>query len=511
MKKVIIIGAGPAGLTAAYELLKTKKYIPIVLEQSDSIGGLSKNIYWGDNIIDPGGHRFFSKDKKINDIWNELMPLQSKPSSEELITKRITELNSTGLDPEKVDNVRLMRTRLSRIYFCNKFFDYPLRINIKNIKNLGFIRTIKSGNSYIKAKIIKRNENSLEDFYINRFGKYLYTTFFKDYTEKVWGKSAKEIDASWGRQRVKGLSLLKALTQSFSKVSKKDQSCVEGSLVTKYSYPKLGPGSFFELMANYIKKNGGIVNLNSKIIKINKTNNSIDNIVLSNGKVIKGHIYISSMPLKDLINCFGKKTISKDLYDIANNLEYRSLVSINLLLSDLNVHNKTKFRTINNRIPDTWIYIQDKNVKLGRVQILNNWSPYLCKDNINKTMIGLEYFCDENDDFWCSDNNKLINLSIEEANKVGILNKENVLKSTIARISKAYPAYFGSYKNINKLIEYLNNIDNLYCIGRNGQHRYNNMDHSMLTAIECVNLINHKKTDKKLIWKINTKQEFLED
>ncbi len=512
MKKTIIVaGAGPAGLTFAYELLKkTKKYDVIILEESNDIGGISKTVKYKGNRIDIGGHRFFTKSDEVNKIWNEILPIQGKPSKDDVKLKRKINLNNDGPDPEKEDKVLLKRNRISRILFCNKFYDYPISLKFETIKNMGFIRTMICGFSYIKSCIFKKKETNLENFYINRFGKKLYSLFFEDYTTKVWGRSPKEIDASWGAQRVKGISIRKVIGNALSKIFKINNKDVETSLIEEFTYPKFGPGFLYEEMAKKITDMGGTIIKNSKVIKVNAKKNKISEIVaLEDNKEItyKCNYFISSMPLKDLIEDMDAP---KRIVSIASNLPYRDFITFGILVKKLKIHNKTNIKTINNIIPDTWIYVQDRSVKMGRIQVFNNWSPYMVKDYKKTVWIGLEYFCNEDSEFWNMSKKKGIEFAINELVKIGFIDKKDVIDATRIKVKKAYPAYFDSYKDINKVIKYINTFDNLYCIGRNGQHRYNNMDHSMLTAIKAVDsLLNNK--NKKEIWNVNVEQDYHEE
>ena len=499
MKKIVIIGAGPAGLTAAYELLKKKEYKVIILEESDSIGGISKTVNYKGNRMDIGGHRFFSKSEEINNLWEEIMPLQGSKSYDDKVLDRESTLSEGGPDPEKEDKVFLIRKRVSRIFYLNKFFDYPISMKFKTFKNMGLKRTIQSGFSYLRSILIKKKEDSLENFYINRFGKKLYSMFFEKYTEKLWGRNPKDIDPSWGAQRVKGLSII-AVIKDMLHLSKKKET----SLIEEYIYPKYGPGQLWEEFAKKIETSGGEIRKKSKVVRINKKNNKVESLVYINNKkenTIKADIVISSMPVKDLV--LNMNDVPKDIRHIAKNLPYRDFVTVGLLVKKLNLKNETKIKTINNIVPDCWIYIQEDKVKLGRIQIFNNWSPYMVKDINNTVWIGLEYFCNENDGFWNLYEKECANFSIKELVSMGIISKDDVIDFHREKVKKAYPAYFDSYKDIDKVIKYLNTMDNLYCIGRNGQHRYNNMDHSMMTAIETVKNIESGDTDKSNIWNVN--------
>ncbi len=311
MKKVIIIGAGPAGLTAANELLKHEGYEVTILEETNEIGGISRTVKYNGNRMDIGGHRFFSKDDRITNYWKDLMPVQGHNSFDDEKLSRVKSLVAGGPDPEKEDKVMLIRNRVSRIYYLKKFFDYPITMKKETFKNMGLKRTIKAGFSYIKSVIIKRKENSLEDFYINRFGKVLYNMFFEKYTEKLWGRHPSQISADWGAQRVKGLSIMAILKNIISKKKNKgNQKTVETSLIEEFYYPKYGPGQLWETLAEKIEKNGGKILKNHKVTSINISDNKITSVTCSadNGIIdITGDIFISSMPLKDLVSGFKRR------------------------------------------------------------------------------------------------------------------------------------------------------------------------------------------------------------
>ena len=515
-KKVVIIGAGPAGITAGYELLKQKPddYDVYIYEETDSIGGISKTVKYNGNRMDIGGHRFFSKDDRVMKWWDDVMPRQGKPSFDDIKLKREKPLVPGGPDPEKTDRVMLVRNRVSRIYYKHKFFDYPVSLKKQTIVNMGFATTVKAGCSYLKSTVAKKEENSLENFYINRFGKTLYSMFFEGYTEKLWGRHPREISADWGSQRVKGLSISAVIKDMFSKIGpKKADRKVETSLIEEFYYPKLGPGQLWETALNDFINMGGKVIMNSKVTKIVTDNQgSVKNIVIDhNGtpETIDGDIFISSMPVKDLVN--GMNDVPDDMLKIANGLPYRDFVTVGLLVDKLNLKNETEIRTLGNIVPDCWIYVQDTGVKLGRIQIFNNWSPYMVKDAEHTVWIGLEYFCNEGDSFWNMDDNKCIAFAIKELISMGVISgKENVKDAHREKIKKAYPAYFDTYAEIDKLIAYLNKFGNLYCVGRNGQHRYNNMDHSMATSFEAVKNIINGVQSKDNVWSVNTDKEYHE-
>lgn len=510
MKKIVIIGAGPAGLTAANELLKDNKYEVVVLEATDSIGGISKTVEHNGNRMDIGGHRFFSKDERVLNYWKEFMPIQGKESFDDIILGRSKKLSTNGPDPEVNDTVMLIRNRVSRIYYLKKFFDYPITMKKETFVNMGLTRTIKAGCSYIKSVFFKRKENSLEDFYINRFGNVLYNMFFEKYTEKLWRRHPSQISADWGAQRVKGLSVSTLLKNMINK-NKKD---VETSLIEEFWYPKFGPGQFWEIIAANIVNHGGSILKYHIVSQINIDNNRIVSVVCDVNKKsieIRGDIFLSSMPLKDLVCGMKQKKVPENILQIAKGLPYLDFQTVGVLVSKLKIKNETKVKTLSDIVPDCWVYVQEPDVKMLRFQIFNNWSPYMVKKPEETVWIGVEYTCQENDKYWNMADKDFCDFAVNELVKIGIINKENVLDTHRVKIKKAYPAYFDTYNKINELIEYVNCFENLYCIGRNGQHRYNNMDHSMLTAMEAVSIINQGIENKDTIWKINTEKSYHEE
>ena len=513
-KKVVIIGAGPAGISAAYTLLKKDPSFDVtILEATNEVGGISKTVQYKNNRIDIGGHRFFSKVEEVVDLWLEIMPLQGSPSKDDILLNRGIKLTKDGPNPEVDDIVMLTRNRVSRILYLRKFFDYPISVRPQTFLNKGFSRTLKAGFGYLHSAVSKKEEDNLENFYINRFGKPLYSMFFEKYTEKVWGRHPREIDASWGAQRVKGLSLLKTITNAVTKPFKKDDKNVETSLIESFMYPKKGPGQLYELMLDKVISMGGKIEFDCEVNNIVLANNDIEYITCSNGKTFEADYFISSMPLKDLVNSIGENNVPKDIYDIGNGLVYRDFITVGLLLNDLKIKNQTKIHTVNNIVPDTWIYVQEEDALLGRIQIFNNWSPYMVDDVTKHIWIGLEYFVNEGDKNWNKKDEDFINFAIDELIKINVIeSKNNVLDATLVRVKKAYPGYFDTYKDIDKLKDYLLTISNLYCVGRNGQHRYNNMDHSILTAINTVKcILNEAGYDKESIWSVNTEKEYHEE
>lgn len=516
MKKVLIIGAGPAGLTAAYELLKNnEEYDVTILEESDVIGGISRTVRFEGNRMDIGGHRFFSKDQKVMKWWQDMMPLQGAPSKDEVLLNKPAKIQEGGPDPEKEDRVMLVRRRVSRIYYKRKFFDYPISMKWQTIRNMGFFCTMKAGFSYLFSCVFKKKEDCLENFYCNRFGKVLYSMFFEGYTEKLWGRHPKEISADWGAQRVKGLSILAIFKDIFSKLipGKKNRK-VETSLIEEFWYPKLGPGQLWETVADEVTKLGGEIRFGAKVTKLDVADGKVSSIYYEkDGKEVveTADIVLSSMPVKDLVVGMGEM-VPADMKRIAKGLPYRDFVTVGLLVPKLQLKNETDIKTLNDLVPDCWIYVQDTAVKLGRIQIFNNWSPYMVEDAPNKVFIGLEYFCDEGDAFWNMTEEECVSRAVDELISMGVLkDRTEVEKSHREKVKKAYPAYFDTYDEMDELIRYLNTIENLYCIGRNGQHRYNNMDHSMATAFEAVHNIVNNRQDKDNIWNVNTEKEYHEE
>lgn len=515
MKKAVIIGAGPAGLASAMELLKQDKDIEVtILEASGVIGGISQTVKYNGNRMDIGGHRFFSKSEEVMNWWKELMPLQGSDSFDDRRLGRTKPLSQGGPDPDTDDKVMLVRERVSRIYYDRKFFDYPVSMKPETIKNMGLVTTFRAGMSYLWSCVFKRPDSNLENFYINRFGKVLYSMFFEGYTEKVWGRHPSEISAEWGAQRVKGLSIIAVLKDMLTKLFGIRNKNVETSLIEQFWYPKYGPGQLWELAAQTAVDNGAKLLMNHSVKRVILENKRVKAVVCDTPdgeKTIEADYFISSMPVKDLIGSMEGDKLCEKAKWVAKGLPYRDFVTVGLLVDKLELVNKTNIKTLGNIVPDCWIYVQDKGVKLGRIQIFNNWSPYLVKDAENTVWIGLEYFCSEGDSFWNMSEQECVDLAISELVKMGVIRREAVLDSHRERIKKAYPAYFDSYKHFDKVVRFLNRFDNLYCVGRNGQHRYNNMDHSMLTGIYAARAIASGNTDKTAIWNVNTEKEYHEE
>ena len=513
-KTAIIIGAGPAGLTAAYELLdKSKDYEVVVLEESNVFGGISRTVNYKGNRMDMGGHRFFSKVPEVNDWWEKMMPTQGAMPYDDVKLGRKSNVVKGGPNPEKTNRVMLRRNRLSRIFFNQKFFDYPVSLKASTIKNMGLGTTFVVGCSYMKSAIHKRPENSLEDFYINRFGKKLYSMFFENYTENLWGRHPRDISPEWGAQRVKGLSISAILKDIFGKAVGKKNRKVETSLIEEFAYPKLGPGQLWEITAKEVKKKGGEIIMGAKAVGIKrKKDGKVTGVVYEkDGKktTLKGDYVISSMPMKDLV--LAMEDVPKKIMKIARGLPYRDYMTVGVLSPKLALKNETDIKTLGNIVPDNWVYVHDKSVKMGRFQIYNNWSPYLVKDPEHRVWVGLEYFCNEGDELWSMTDDEFAKMAIKEMAKINILESEDdALDYHVERVKKAYPAYFDTYEYIDDLRAYLDKIPNLFLVGRNGQHRYNNLDHSMCTSFEAVKNILAGETGKDNIWNVNTEKEYHE-
>ena len=508
MRHIIIIGAGPSGLTAGLELVK-KGYMVTILEASNTLGGISQTIHHHDQRIDIGGHRFFSKDERVMRWWQDILPIQGAASYDDKKLGRAARVEAGGPDPDTTDEVFLVRHRVSRIYYNHKFFDYPVSFKPQTFLNMGFGTSFIAGCSYLASCVHKLPEDSLENFYINRFGRKLYSMFFEGYTTKVWGRTPAEISADWGAQRVKGVSVAALIKNVLQKAIPGKKREVETSLIEEFYYPKYGPGQMWETVAKRFVELGGTLLMNKEAVNFEWDANEIKTVVCADGSRYDCNAVFSSMPIKQLIPALGNAT--KELTTISEGLPYRDFVTVGLLVDKLALKNETSIPTLGNIIPDCWIYVQDTSVKMGRIQIFNNWSPYMLKDPEHSVWVGLEYFCQENDDFWNMSEADCVKLAVSELKKIGVLDRDaRILDSCRAKIKKAYPAYFDTYKQIDKVIEYLNGFENLYCIGRNGQHRYNNMDHSMVTAFTAIECL-EGKADKTALWNVNTEKEYHEE
>src|SRR6266403_36705 len=512
-KIAVIAGAGPAGLTAAHELLRRSDITPIVIEADNQVGGISKTINYRGNRMDLGGHRFFSKSDWVMRWWQEILPVAEEEAQPSRALRIHYQGQSRGLTPEglapaSADAVMLVRQRLSRIFYRRRFFDYPLTLNASTVKNLGLVEAFKIGLSYGQAQLKSRSpEITLEDFLINRFGTRLYRTFFKDYTEKVWGVPCKEISAEWGAQRIKGLSVAKAITHAlaspFRNSSDAAQKGTETSLIERFLYPKFGPGQMWEEVARRVATLGGAVHLRQRVVALEHVARkivSVDVLDETTGAVrrVPCDYFLSTMPVKDLIAML--KPDDTLIAQIAADLPYRSFMTAGLLLRSMRGRPTPS---------DNWVYIQEPDVRIGRLQIFNNWSPALVADP-RTVWLGLEYFCDQGDDLWAMEDEKFLDFAIGELEKIGLIERKDVIGGTLVRVPSAYPAYFGAYNQFSDLRNYLDRFSNLYPIGRNGMHRYNNQDHSMLTASAAVDSI-AQKAPKEEIWNINAEESYHEE
>ncbi|WP_038106687.1 NAD(P)/FAD-dependent oxidoreductase [Variovorax paradoxus] len=510
---VVVIGAGPAGLTAAYELQRAGVQRVCVVEADTQVGGISKTVEYRGNRIDIGGHRFFSKSDWVMQWWASILPVEKAGEGASLSFKYQGQQrdalpeNLAEVNPSTRDDVMMVRSRLSRIYFNERFFDYPLKLNAGNLRKLGWAKTVTFGFSYIAAKANPiKQEASLQDFFINRFGEKLYRQFFKEYTEKVWGVPCSEISAAWGAQRVKSLSVSKALWHAAkSALGMNNGQAEQTSLIESFVYPKLGPGQMWEEVAKRFMSNGGVLLMKHRAQHIEISEGVVRSVeVVSHDgqhqRLQCTHV-ISTMPVKDLVAA-SKDAWPAEVADIASRLEYRDFMTVGLLYrrEDLPV-----------ALSDNWIYIQEPGVKVGRVQVFNNWSPYMVSDP-DTVWLGLEFFCKEGDDLWSMSDDALKQLAQSEMKQIKLVSASQAIDATVLRVPKAYPGYFGeAYEQFGRVQSALDAIPNLFLVGRNGMHRYNNQDHSMLTAKEAAHQIITGVVDKSRLWAINVDDEYHEE
>ncbi len=554
----VIAGAGPAGLTAAYELLKRTDIVPVVFEATDAIGGIAQTYDYKGNRIDIGGHRFFSKSERVMDWWFNILPQQGAPAADtaeknheieyatEVVMKYLCSecdpapardarhpspvsgegpersegggVRRPAPDPEKEDEVMLQRPRLSRIFYRRHFFPYPIGITLSVARRLGLWNTFMIGMSYIWRQMFPiQDETYLDAFYRNRFGDRLYKTFFEAYTEKVWGVPVHQIRADWGAQRVKGLSLKRAVAHAIKDLLSSDfqkaQAERETSLITRFFYPKYGPGQMWEVTAKQIERCGGTVRLQHRVCAVHQREGKITAVTVENCQTgdterVACDYFFSTMPIKHLMGMMSPHPPAT-VTEVAEGLAYRDFLTVGLLLRTLHVEEKGRPPAAD--VPDNWIYIQEGDVRVGRVQIFNNWSPYMVADRKNSVWIGLEYFVNEGGDLWVMRDEDLIALGTREMEKIGFIKPEDVIDACVLRMPKAYPAYIGSYEQLKVVEDYVNTIPNLFLIGRNGMHRYNNQDHSMLTAMMAVDNIVEGRTDKSNLWEVNLEMAYHEE
>jgi protoporphyrinogen oxidase len=502
-KHAIIIGAGPAGLTAAYELLTRTGIKPIILEKDDCIGGICRTVNYKGNRMDIGGHRFFSKSGRVMAWWLKMLPLEGSQS---------------GPEPATADGVMLLRQRKSRIYYLRRFFEYPITLSKDTLLKLGLVRTLKIAASYVRSALFPlKPENTLEQFLINRFGRELYRLFFKSYTLKVWGAPCDQISAAWGAQRIKGLSIWSVLTHALAKVAQGSsgdirQKDTETSLIDQFLYPKFGPGQMWEEVARRVREMGGEIHTNRRVSRILTDGWQVKAVQAVNAgtgreETFEGDFFFSTAPVQEIMRALDVAPPS-NILEVSDGLVYRDFLTVGLLVRSLRVNEEgAQGKRL---IRDNWIYIQEPDVRIGRLQIFNNWSPFLVADPAT-VWLGLEYFCDQGDEIWSLADERAIALATDELSRIGIIDPGDVLDATVQRMEKAYPAYFGTYDRFGEIREYADRYQNLFLIGRNGTHRYNNQDHSMLMAMIAVDGISTGNLDKAALWDVNTEANHHEE
>ncbi len=516
-KTAIIIGAGPAGLTAAYELLMRTDIMPIILEKSSVVGGLAKTINYKGNRIDIGPHRFFSKSDRVMNWWLNILPLQGiegiNQNDIEISyqnNKRKIPLSATGPDPLTEDKVLLIKDRFTRIFYLHSFFSYPVSLGMEMIRNLGLVRISKILWSYLLVKLFPiSKESSLQDFLINRFGKELYVTFFKDYTEKVWGVPCDQIKPEWGAQRIKGLSVTKVFIHALKKIIGINNSTSDEHITEHFLYPKLGTGQMWDEVASIILAKGGAIHFNKNVTSIIASGNNITSIKATDDGtsdnaeeiIYDGDYFFSTMPVKQLIAAM--QDVPANVSEVAGGLIYRDFISVGLLLNKLNYKNSDG----KSLIADNWIYVQEPNVMLGRIVVYNNFSPYMLHDT-SKVWLGLDYFCDEGDALWNKSDEDMRAFATAELQQLGFIDASDVLDAIIIKEKKSYPAYFGTYDRFEEIKTFTDAFQNLFLIGRNGMHKYNNQDHSMLCAMTAVDNIIADITTKENVWNVNAEQDY---
>jgi protoporphyrinogen oxidase len=522
-KIAVIIGAGPAGLTAAYELLTRTDVKPLILEKSQAIGGLSRTVNYHGNRMDLGGHRFFSKSDRVMNWWLRQMPLQNNTApAQQIVYHGMTRhlppaaVSAKGSASTDADHVMLLRKRNSRIYFLGKFFTYPISLSWDTLRKLGLSRTIRIAFSYLRRALFPiKHPANLEQFFINRFGRELYQTFFKSYTEKVWGVPCREISAAWGEQRIKGLSIRKAVThflsQRFRARRSVAQKGTETSLIEQFLYPKFGPGQMWEGVAQNVLQLGGEIIMGAEVVAVRHREQVVTSVLIRNTagalQEFTADYFLSTMAVKDLISAMGSERpedVPESVRAVSAGLPYRDFITVGVLASKLKVSSEN-----GGGIEDNWIYLQEPDIHASRLQIINNWSPSMVA--IPGTIwMGVEYFCYDTDELWKTSDQQIAALAISELDKIGIIDRSDVLDSTVVRVPRSHPAYFGTFARFHEVRAYTDTFPNLFLLGRNGMHRYNNQDHSMLTAMVAVDNIVSNSSDKSNLWSVNTEMEYLE-
>lgn len=530
-KVAVIAGAGPAGLTAAYELLKRTDLTPLVCEETSVLGGIAQTHNHKGNLMDVGGHRFFSRSERVMNWWFNILPPQGEPALDTRIRDHVityadqvtqesldgVRTTQTAPDPQQVEEVMLHRPRVSRIFYRRRFFDYPLSMNLGTVGKLGLMNTGLVGASYLKSRLFPRkDETFLEDFYINRFGRRLYETFFRDYTEKVWGVPPKDIRADWGAQRVKGLSLTRALKEAALDLARTEQDraqlATETSLITRFWYPKRGPGQMWQTVAKQVTQAGAQLRMNTRVVAVQREGERITSCTLEDVRTGERtqqtcDAFFSTMPVRQLFSTMNQPP-PDDVARIAAGLQYRDFLTVGLLLKQLHVAEAG--RGIQTMVPDNWIYVQEGDVRVGRIQVFNNWSPYMVADWHRTVWMGLEYFLQDTDTMWTQPDADTIAQAVDELVAIRFARREDVLDGCVLRMPKAYPAYIGTYDQLPTLQKWVNGVGNLFLIGRNGMHRYNNQDHSMLTAMTAVDNLVEGRKDHSNLWDINLEMVYHE-
>jgi len=466
-KKIIIMGGGPAGLTAGLELVKNNQST-LIVEADKQVGGISRTVNYKGYYFDIGGHRFFTKEPEVKKLWEEILP----------------------------DDF-LKRPRLSRIYYNNKFFYYPLK-PFNALLNVGPIKSIEIFFSYVITRLKyylggRKTATNFEDWVVQRFGRKLFNIFFKTYTEKVWGTPTNQIGADWAAQRIKGLSLLKAIKEAIFPSKQKLTT-----LIDEFSYPKYGVGMMYDKMADiYLKKNGELL-LETKAVSLKHFNNKITGAILQTKtgqqEEKSADYFISTIPLPELVKILQPAAPS-DVIQAANNLNFRAFFTVCLILDQ-----KESFA-------DNWIYIHSPEVKVGRIQNFKQWSPYMVPDP-SKTTLGMEYFCFVGDELWQMSDQNIFELAKKELETIGLGRADKVIDGLVIKLKDVYPVYDQNYKqNLDKIYGYLKQFKNLQIAGRGGIFRYNNMDHSILTGLYSARNILGGNYD---VLKINLDEEYHE-
>lgn len=515
MPSTLIIGAGPAGLTAGLELLRAGYPQVTILEATDAIGGISKTVNFKGNRIDIGGHRFFSKSDWVMDWWRGMLPV-ARPAGggdtrlayqgqQRLLGQQEATAN------EADEAVLLVRNRQSRIYFAGQFFDYPLKPGVDLVRKMGPLRCLQFAGSYMASAARPiAPEQTLEDFFINRFGRQLYLQFFRDYTEKVWGVPCREISADWGAQRIKSLSIGSAAKQAVKKLMTGSNETQHTSLIESFLYPKYGPGQMWEAAAAEFERRGGRLLRGWTVDEIHRQERRVQRVVAHDGQgqrqSFEAGAVVSTMPIRELAQALRPAPDAPAL-SIASGLEYRDFITVGLLYRRMSAKVSGDAR----HVADNWIYIQEPGVKVGRVQVFNNWSPHMVADP-DTVWLGLEFFARDDDALWALNDDALKTLAVREMQQLGLADEAELLDATVLRQPKAYPGYFGAaFQRFDELRGWLDGLDNLFLCGRNGMHRYNNQDHSMMSARLAAETIMNGGAGRNAIWDVNIDDEYHEE